>query len=119
MLGDGLLELLKAVEYGMLSVIVDIDRRECAGESTRSSSKGSDAPRCARGAIDSSKAWLPSCTASEGRQNRTHVAMLWTVILGDEVVKKREVLVMVIGRGVVALAKLLTAGLMNLEENMV
>lgn len=46
---------------------------------------------------------------------------MWTVILGDEVVKKREaiegVLVMM-GRGV-ALAKWLTAGLMNLEENMV
>ena len=41
--------------------------------------------------------------------------------MGDEVVKKREaiegVLVM-IGRGV-ALAKVLAAGLMNLEENMV
>lgn len=48
--------------------------------------------------------------------------MLWTVILGDEVVKKREAIeevLLMMGRGVVALAKVLAAGLMNLEENMV
>ena len=47
--------------------------------------------------------------------------MLWTVILGEEVVKKREAIegeLVMIGRGV-ALVKVLTAGLMNLEENMV